>query len=131
MLEKTFGYSGYPTFNTPDALAVNLKSLGFDVLSTANNHSLDKGINGLNRTIEVLDENGIAHTGTYSSESSYNNILIKEANGIKIAFLSYTYGTNGIPIPAGKEYSVNLIDKDKIKSDLSKAKECRCRLDFC
>ena len=65
-LETTFagskrGYSSYPTFNTPDALAENLKSLGFDILCTANNHSLDKGYSGLERTLEILDENEIAH----------------------------------------------------------------------
>ena len=126
-LETTFagsdrGYSGYPTFNTPDALAANLKNLGFDVLSTANNHSLDKGFSGLTRTIEVLDENGISHMGTYTSEESRNEILVKDVNGIKIAFLAYTYGTNGIPVPSGKDFCVNLINKDQIKADLEKAK---------
>lgn len=126
-LETTFagsdrGYSGYPTFNTPDALAANLKNLGFDVLSTANNHSLDKGFSGLTRTIEVLDENGISHMGTYTSEESRNEILVKDVNGIKIAFLAYTYGTNGIPVPSGKDFCVNLINKDEIKADLEKAK---------
>lgn len=127
-LETTFagadrGYSGYPTFNTPDALATNLKSMGIDVLSTANNHSLDKGYSGLTRTLEVLDENQISHMGTYSSEESQNEILVKDVNGIKIAFLSYTYGTNGIPVPSGKNYCINLIDKEQIKTDLNKAKD--------
>ena len=127
-LETTFagperGYSGYPTFSTPDALATNLREVGFDVLCTANNHSLDKGYKGLTRTLEVLDNNGIAHMGTYASEESQNKILVKDVNGIKIAFLAYTYGTNGIPVPSGKEYCVNLIDKEQIKADLDKAKE--------
>ena len=126
-LETTFagserGYSSYPTFNTPDALAVNLRAIGFDVLSTANNHSLDKGFSGLSRTLDVLDENGISHMGTYASEEDSNEILVKDVNGVKIAMLSYTYGTNGIPVPSGKEFCINLIDKDKIKSDLDKAK---------
>lgn len=126
-LETTFagserGYSSYPTFNTPDALAVNLRAIGFDVLSTANNHSLDKGFSGLSRTLDVLDENGISHMGTYASEEDRNEILVKDVNGVKIAMLSYTYGTNGIPVPSGKEFCINLIDKDKIKSDLDKAK---------
>lgn len=126
-LETTFagserGYSSYPTFNTPDALAVNLRALGFDVLSTANNHSLDKGFSGLSRTLDVLDENGISHMGTYATEEASNEILIKDVNGVKIAMLSYTYGTNGIPVPSGKDFCINLIDKDKIKSDLDKAK---------
>lgn len=126
-LETTFagkekGYSGYPTFNTPEALATNLKGLGFDVLSTANNHSLDSRYAGLVSTIETLDNVGISHMGTYSSQEASQEILIKDVNGIKIAFLAYTYGTNGIPVPSGKEYCINLIDKDKIKTDVNKAK---------
>lgn len=132
-IETTFagadrGYSSYPTFNTPDALAVNLRALGFDVLSTSNNHSLDKGYTGLTRTIEVLDQNEIAHMGTYSSEEASGEILIKDVKGIKMAFLAYTYGTNGIPVPKGKEYCINLIDKDKIKADIQKAKDLGAEL---
>ena len=132
-IETTFagadrGYSSYPTFNTPDALAVNLRALGFDVLSTSNNHSLDKGYSGLTRTIEILDQNEISHMGTYSSEEASKEILIKDVKGIKMAFLAYTYGTNGIPVPKGKEYCINLIDKDKIKSDIQKAKDLGAEL---
>ena len=126
-LETTFagaerGYSSYPTFNTPENLATDLKELGIDVLATANNHSLDKGYKGIESTINFLDEVGIAHTGTFTSEESQNEILIQEVNGLKIAFLSYTYGTNGIPVPSGKEYSINLIDKDLIKNHLEIAR---------
>lgn len=117
------GYSGYPTFNSPDKLALDLKEMGIDILTTANNHCIDKGYTGLERTLNVLDEYGIAHTGTSRSEEEQNTILMKDLNGIKTAFLCFTYGTNGIPIPSGKEYSVNLIDKDFIKQQLDKAKE--------
>lgn len=117
------GYSGYPTFNSPDELAYDLKEMGIDILTTANNHCLDKGYTGLERTLNVLDEYGIDHTGTSRSEEEQNTILMKDLNGIKTAFLCYTYGTNGIPIPSGREYSVNLIDKDFIKEQLDKAKE--------
>lgn len=127
-LETTFagstkGYSSYPTFNTPEALAYNLKDLGIDVLSTANNHSLDTGYAGLESTINYLDDAGISHTGTFKSQENQNSILFKEVNDIKIAFLSYTYGTNGIPIPQGKEYCINLIDKNLISSHLELAKQ--------
>lgn len=127
-LETTFAggtkaYSGYPTFNSPPQLAQNLLDLGIDVLTTSNNHSLDTGYTGLVNTIDTLDELGISHTGTFKSEEDQNEILIKDVNGIKIAFLSYTYGTNGISIPSGKEYCINLIDKDLIKSQLDSAKE--------
>ena len=120
---KERGYSGYPTFNSPDELALDLKEMGIDILTTANNHCIDKGYSGLVSTLDKLDEYGIAHTGTSRSVEEQNTILFKDLEGIKTAFLCYTYGTNGIPIPTGKEYCVNLIDKDFMKQQLDKAKE--------
>ena len=127
-LETTFagkarGYSNYPMFNTPEQLAYNLKTLGIDVLSTANNHSLDKGYSGLESTIKFLDDAGIAHTGTYTSEEEQDKILIQNVQGITMAFLSFTYGTNGIPVPSGKDYCINLIDEDLILKQIELAKE--------
>jgi poly-gamma-glutamate synthesis protein (capsule biosynthesis protein) len=127
-LETTFagpqrGYSGYPTFSTPDALAYNLKDLGIDLLSTANNHCMDKGYTGLTRTLDILDKVKIEHAGTSRSEEDQNTVVIKDVNGIKIAFLSYTYGTNGITVPSDKKYAVNMIDKELIKKHLDAAKE--------
>ena len=127
-LETTFagkevGYSNYPTFNTPEQLAYNLKTLGLDILSTANNHSLDKRFNGLVSTLDFLDDAGISHTGTYRTAEEQNQILIQNVKGISMAFLSFTYGTNGIPVPSGKEFCVNLIDKDLISKQITLAKE--------
>lgn len=126
-LETTFagseiGYSGYPTFNTPEQLAQDLVELGFDVVSTANNHSLDKRYAGLESTLNELDKVGLAHTGTYRSKEEQDTIITKNINGINFAFLSFTYGTNGIPVPEGKEYCINLIDNDLILDQISKAK---------
>ena len=117
------GYSGYPTFNTPEILAKNLKDAGFDVVSTANNHCMDKGYSGIESTIDNLDAAGLAHTGTFKSEKDQQKILIKDVKGLKIAFLSFTYGTNGISIPKDKTYAVNLIDKKLIKSQIELAKK--------
>ena len=127
-LETTFagnekGYSSYPNFNTPEALAEDLRELGIDVLSTANNHSLDTGYKGIESTIDYLDAAGVSHTGTYKSIEKQNEILYKDVNGLKIAFFAYTYGTNGIDLPNGKEYCINLIDKDLIKRQLDLAKQ--------
>ncbi len=127
-LETTFageekGYSSYPTFNTPDSLAYELKSIGLDVLSTAGNHALDKGFDGLSRTIDVLDDADIAHLGTYKSQEEQDKVLFKYVKGVKIAFINYTYGTNGITVPSDKEFCVNLIDKDLIKKHIETAKE--------
>lgn len=115
------GISDYPNFNTPDAFGDALKGAGFNLLTTANNHCMDKGTNGLNRTIEVLDGLGIDHFGTYLSQEQRDTILVKDVNGIKIAFLSYTYGTNGIPVSS--DYSVNLIDGGNMEADISRAKD--------
>lgn len=127
-LETTFagkekGYSNYPTFNTPDSLATALKDIGVDVISLAGNHALDYGYNGLCRTIDVFDNIGLSHLGTYKTAEDQEKILIKDVNGVKIAFINYTYGTNGIPLPSGKEFCVNLIDKDFIKKQINQAKE--------
>lgn len=127
-LETTFagkarGYTSYPTFNTPEQLAYNLKDFGIDVVSTANNHCMDKGYSGLVSTLNYLNDAGISHTGTNSSQEEQNEILIKDVKGVKIAFLSFTYGTNGIPIPNDKPYAVNLIDETLILNQLSLAKD--------
>ena len=127
-LETTFagedvGYSSYPTFNTPDSLAYELKDIGVDVLSTAGNHALDKGFNGLSRTIDVLNDADISHLGTYKSKEEQDKTLIKYVKGIKIAFVNFTYGTNGIPIPSDKPYCVNLIDENLMKEQIDMAKQ--------
>lgn len=126
-LETTFagpevGYSGYPTFNTPDAMGEALKNAGVDVLSTANNHCLDKGYKGLSRTLDVLDQLGIDHAGTSRTLEEQAKVLIKDVNGIKVAILSFTYGTNGINPPSDKGYCVNYIDKNFIKGRIDAAK---------
>ncbi|GLI51919.1 hypothetical protein TSYNTROOL_20050 [Tepidanaerobacter syntrophicus] len=127
-LETTLGgkekeYTGYPMFNSPDEIADALRDAGFDIIVTSNNHSLDRGAEGALRTIRVLKEKGLIPIGTYESEEARNQIAVENVNGINMAFLSYTYGTNGIPIPKGKEYLVNLIDKDLIAGDLQKARQ--------
>lgn len=120
---KERGYSNYPTFNSPDNLAYDLKKIGVDVLSTAGNHCLDMGFSGLSRTIDVLNKADISHLGTYQTQEDRDQILFKYVKGIKIAFINYTYGTNGIPVPSGQEFCVNLIDKDLMKKDIKNAKE--------
>lgn len=120
---KERGYSNYPTFNSPDNLAYDLKKIGVDILSTAGNHCLDMGFSGLSRTIDVLNDADISHLGTYKTQEDRDEILFKYVKGIKIAFINYTYGTNGIAVPSGQEFCVNLIDKDLIQKDIQSAKE--------
>jgi len=115
-------YKGYPQFSAPDALAVQLKRLGFDVLVTANNHSLDRRKKGVERTIRVLDSLQLQHTGTFRDSAERASIypLQIEKNGFRFSLLNYTYGTNGIPVT--KPNIVNLIDTVAIKVDLAKAR---------
>lgn len=124
-LETSFAdapYSNYPTFNSPASLATALKNIGIDIITTAGNHCLDKGFKGLSETIDVLDSNKIEHLGTYKTEEDQEKLFVKDVNGAKVAFINYTYGTNGIPVPTGKDFCVNLINKENIKKEIEKAK---------
>lgn len=112
------GYSGYPMFNSPDAIASTLKHAGFDLVVTANNHCLDRSYQGALRTIQVLRNAGLDTTGTYSAAEERSHFLIKEIQGIKVGYLAYTYGTNGIPIPQQHPYLVNLLDRQKVVEDI-------------
>jgi len=114
--------TGYPMFNCPDELAPALKNAGFDVLTTANNHCLDRGATGLKRTLNVLDKHQIAHTGTFRTYKESTSFLIKQIKGIKVGILSYTYGTNYIPTPTNESWIVNRINQRKILADIKKLK---------
>jgi len=127
-LEVTLGgkpYRGYPSFSAPDEFLYAIKDAGFDVLLTANNHCLDRGKRGLERTIQRLDSIRMPYLGTYrdSTERSHRHPLIIEKNGFKIAFLAYTYGTNGL-LPS-QPNCVNYINKVQIKKDILAARRMR------
>lgn len=114
----TTGYTGYPLFNCPDSIAAGLKNAGFDLVVTANNHILDRGFQGALRTMEVLHQAGLDTTGTFKSQEDKNNFLIKDIRGIKVGYLAYSYGTNGLPVPKDKPYFYNFLDHDKIMADI-------------
>lgn len=116
-------YSGYPQFSAPDELSSALQNTGFDVLLTCNNHSCDGGGRGVIRTLDVLDGLGIVHTGTFRNkkERDANYPLIIDKNGMKVAILNYTYGTNGLVVPA--PIIINYIDSSVMKVDFEKAKK--------
>ena len=115
-------FKGYPQFSSPDELAVAAKNSGINTLVTANNHSCDRGKQGIIRTIKVLDSLGINHTGTFlnSEERESSNLLILSKNNIKVGILNYTYGTNGLPVPSPT--IVNIIDNNQMASDIEKSK---------
>jgi poly-gamma-glutamate synthesis protein (capsule biosynthesis protein) len=115
-------YKGYPQFSSPDEVALAAKNAGFDVFITANNHSIDGGKKGIERTIDVLDNNGIIRTGTFkdSLQREIEYPLIIEKNNIRLAILNYTYGTNGLVVRYPN--IVNYIDTIVIKADIAKAR---------
>lgn len=123
-LEVTLGgkpYTGYPAFSAPDEFLTGIKAAGFNVLVTANNHSLDRGAKGLKRTVQLLDSFQLAHTGVFvnAEEREKSVPLILEKKGFRIALLNYTYGTNGIS--ATPPNIVNYIDTAIIAKDIEKS----------
>lgn len=114
-------YSGYPCFNSPGAIADAILWSGVDMVFLAHNHSLDQGTTGLNHSLAYLDQIGLSHTGCRSN-SNQQRYRIIEKNQIKLAFFSYTTTTNGIPLPKGKEWAVNMLDFKQIAEDIAEAK---------
>ena len=115
-------YSGKPDYRAPDALAETLRSIGFDLLQTANTCSIQNGISGLKSTIRCLEQAGIDHAGTYASaeEKAANaGVLLRNINGVQVAFLAYTKGLNSLSLPEGSEYAVDLLYQD-YSTDYSK-----------
>lgn len=119
---KEYGFSGYPVFNCPEELAYNMKELGIDVVTTANNHSLDRGWPGIINTLNNLKRAGLQTVGTYGNAEEAQQVYMTTVKGIKIGILNYTENTNGIPLPQGKEFAVDLINSHKINQDIDKLK---------
>lgn len=133
------GYSGYPNFNAPEALAGTLKDIGFDLLQTANTYSIQSGINGLNSTIRHLTAAGIDHAGTYHNKDAKNEdegVILKNINGIRFAFIAYTKGLNNMALPSDASYAVDvlfedyatnysIINKDALLASVNAAKEMK------
>jgi poly-gamma-glutamate synthesis protein (capsule biosynthesis protein) len=112
--------TGYPRFSSPPALARAIKATGFDVCSTASNHSLDRGQSGIRATRRSLARAGVPHTGSFSSPRQRRRPLILRARGIRVAFLAYTQMTNGIALP--HPWSVNVARAARIVRDARRAR---------
>ncbi|MEJ7583364.1 MAG: CapA family protein [Acidimicrobiales bacterium] len=115
--------SSYPLFYAPRRLADGLAETGFDGCSTASNHSLDQGGEGVDTTLAVLDAAGLKHAGTGRSQAEAVRPAVYEVDGIRIAHLSYSYDTNGQPFPPGAPWAVNLIDPAQVIADARAARE--------
>ncbi|MBM4763449.1 CapA family protein [Bacillus sp. B15-48] len=118
---EEIGLSSYPSFNSPHEVGFALLDAGVNIVSTANNHTLDRGERGIQLSMNFLNEIGLPYVGSFKDFEDKDTLRVLTNNGIKVAYLSYTYGTNGIPVPENKEYLVNLIDKEAMKIEIHRA----------
>ncbi|MFF4751011.1 CapA family protein [Streptomyces sp. NPDC002514] len=125
-METVYGsngdYSGYPAFKSPPEIAPSLVAVGYDGCSTASNHALDDGADGVARTLDAMDRSGLRHAGTARTEAEARTITMLRAGPARVAHLSYTYDTNGFAPPAGQPWAVNLIDEKRIVADARTAR---------
>lgn len=119
---KSLPYSGFPRFNAPDEIVPALADAGVDLVSTANNHSLDTGEHGVIRTYQVTQKTGIHPVGTAPTAADRKPIWVQK-NGITLAFLAYTESTNGLPVPKQKPYLVNQLDVPQAAKDIDAARK--------
>jgi poly-gamma-glutamate synthesis protein (capsule biosynthesis protein) len=117
------GISGYPVFNTPHELADAIKDTGYEGCSVASNHSIDRGLQGVQDTLDALDRVGVEHAGTARSAQEATQFELHRIKGVTVAHLSYTYGTNGIPVPAGEPWLVNVTDVPTILAAAHRARQ--------
>lgn len=121
---EEFGFTGFPQFNSPRETLDSIKDAGFDILTTVNNHSLDRGKTGIINTIDAIAEAGMENVGTYKEPNK--EVFIKKVNDINLALLAYSYGYNGLEYTLTEEelsYMVNTIDEENIKNDIEEAKD--------
>ncbi|MFD7319645.1 CapA family protein [Streptomyces sp. NPDC059875] len=116
-------YTGYPAFKSPPEIAPALKETGYDSCSTASNHTLDDGADGLRRTLDALDKAGVRHAGSARTAEEAARPTLLKAGDATVAQLAYTYDTNGYPLPEGQPWAVNLIDEQKIIADARAARK--------
>lgn len=116
--------SGYPMFNSPQEFGRDMVDLGFNLVSLANNHSLDRDVKGIENSMNFWKaQKNVATAGTYLSQEERDAIPVYECNGIKYTFLSFTYGCNGLIRPEGMDFLVNIYDDEMLKNDVRKARE--------
>ncbi|MET9453003.1 CapA family protein [Streptomyces cinerochromogenes] len=126
-METVYGaegdYAGYPVFKSPPQIADGLAATGYDGCSTASNHALDDGAAGIRRTLDAMDRAGLRHAGTARTEAEARTVTLLRAGSARVAHLSYTFGTNGNPLPPGQPWAVDLIDADRMIADARAARK--------
>lgn len=120
---KELGLSGYPAFNSPVEILDALRDVDVDLLSIANNHTLDYSERGVLAAIKNIQAADFPYVGAYESKKDLQEPRIFEVNDITIGVLGYTYGTNGIPTPEGKDYLVNRIDPERITNEIQEMRD--------
>ncbi len=122
---RDMGITGYPSFNGAFEVGDSLVNAGFDIILHATNHTIDRGSKAVRNCIDFWETNypEITYLGINSTAEAQSEIYVREENGIKIAFLNYTYGTNGIPLPSDMPYAVNLLKADTLRRDIARAEE--------
>lgn len=124
MAGADYGYSDYPHFNSPQQLLYDLDEVGFDIVSMANNHMLDMGTSGIEDCIAFYKGyDGVQMIGGYESEEDFYTPRVVECDGIKIAFVAFTYATNGLSLKEGSDVYIPYIDDEAIEKSIALAKE--------
>jgi poly-gamma-glutamate capsule biosynthesis protein CapA/YwtB (metallophosphatase superfamily) len=118
-------YRGYPSFAVQPEIVAALDAAGYDLCSTASNHSLDDGFDGLVRTLDALDAAGMGATGTHRSEEASRQPRIVDVGGVRVGHVAATFGLNGVPLPAGREWSVDVAAVPDVEGVLAAAGRAR------
>lgn len=119
---EEIGLSSYPMFNSPVEVGDALIDAGVDIVSNANNHSLDRSEKGVLASLSNMEASGLPYVGSFKDDADKQELRILNKNGVRVSYLSYTYGTNGIPVPIGKDHLVNLIDREAMKAEIHRAR---------
>lgn len=119
----SIGLSDYPNFNSPQEFGDAMIDAGFNLVSLANNHTMDRGVTAIQNSCDYWKTKDVLAAGSYCSAEDAEEIKIKEKNGIKYTMLAYTYGTNGITVPSDKPYLVNLYSDELAKADIEKVRD--------
>jgi len=120
---KSLGLSTYPRFNSPEEIGDTMTNMGFNLVSLANNHTLDRGKQGVLNSVAYWKTKDAMVAGSYASEEERQNVQIGKVNGITYTLLSYTTATNGLYPPYGEEYLTSIYDEQKVLEDINRVKD--------
>ncbi|MDP3304640.1 MAG: CapA family protein [Erysipelotrichaceae bacterium] len=120
---KELGYSGYPNFNSPADFGEQMIEMGFNMVSLANNHTMDKGVRGALNSYDFWKEQPVITAGSWGSQEERDQFRIHEINGITFAFLAYTYESNTRSIPDDQKYLIDIYDENLVRKDMARYRD--------